>query len=102
MQVELPMISEETSNDLEDEIQEIKEFRDQIYLQIKTSTQIAQKDLRENVTTPQPKMKKVAQFGNTLKSSLIQYLEKENKEAGKSIPEETADIQLSSQNLKRK
>jgi hypothetical protein len=41
-------------------------------------------------------MKKVSEFGNTLKSSLILYLEKENKEAGKSIPEETADIQLSS------
>jgi|Dee2metaT_4_FD_contig_21_6416447_length_260_multi_8_in_0_out_0_1 hypothetical protein len=32
MQVELPMVSEETSSDLDDEIQEIKEFRDQIYL----------------------------------------------------------------------
>ena len=98
MQVELPMISDENSSDLEGEIQEIKEFRDQIYLQIKTSTQIAQKDLRENVTVPQPKMKKVTEFGSNLKSSLIQYLEKENKEAGKSIPEDTADIQLSSQN----
>jgi hypothetical protein len=54
---------------------EIKDFRDQIYLQIKTSTLIAQKDLKENITNPQPKVKKVTEFGNTLKSSLIQYLE---------------------------
>jgi hypothetical protein len=47
-------------------------------------------------------MKKVSEFGNTLKSSLIQYLEKENKEAGKAVPEETNNIQLSSQSAKRK
>lgn len=75
MQVELPQLNEETSEDLEGEIQEIKEFRDQIYLQIKTSTLIAQKDLKENITAPQPKVKKVTEFGDTLKSSLIQYLE---------------------------
>jgi hypothetical protein len=58
--------------------------------------------LKENVTVPQPKMKKVTDFGSNLKSSLIQYLEKENREAGKSIPDDTVDIQLSSQNGKKK
>lgn len=96
MQVELPQLEEEDS--LDDEIQEMKDFKDQIYLQIKTSTSIAQKDLKENVDTPRPKMKKVKEFGNTLKSSLIQYLEQESKNA----PVETIDVQLSSQGTKAK
>jgi len=51
----------------------------------------------KEIVNPQPKKIKVSEeFSNTLKSSLIQFLEKENKEAGKSIPEDTDDVQLSS------
>lgn len=95
MQVELPQLDEEDS-DLESEVEEIKEFRDQIFAQIETSTEIAKKDLKESLAATQPKPKKVLEFGNTLKSSLIQYLEKENKEASQAAPEETVDIQLAS------
>lgn len=53
MQVELPQISDKPSNDLEAQIDEIKDFREQIFLQIQTSTEIAQKDLKENIVIPQ-------------------------------------------------
>lgn len=40
-------------------------------------------------------MKPAKKFGNTLKSSLIQYLEKENKQnASDEEPEDAEDIQL--------
>lgn len=96
MQVELPQIDEEASEELQAQVDEIKDFRDQIYLQIKTSTEIAQKDLEATVNSSAKKsMKPAKNFGNTLKSSLIQYLEKENKQnAPAEEPEDTEDIQL--------
>lgn len=105
MQVELPQIGEEiTSTELAEQIDEIKDFRDQIYLQIQTSTEIAQKDLKENILIPQQRSKKTVQFGNKLKSSLIQYLEKENKQqhASEVVPEDTEDVQLGSSKTKLK
>lgn len=96
MHVELPQIDEEASEELQAQVDEIKDFRDQIYLQIKTSTEIAQKDLEATVSSSAKKsMKPAKKFGNTLKSSLIQYLEKENKQnAPAEEPEDTEDIQL--------
>lgn len=103
MEVELPQLSEEVENDLDEQIEEIKDFRDQIYLQIQTSTEIAQKDLKENILSPQQKSKKTLTFGNKLKSSLIQYLEKENKQQhSEEVPEDTEDVQLGSSKTKLK
>lgn len=52
MQVQLPQLDEDNFAQLQDELKEIKEFKDQIYLQIKTTTAIAQKDLRESEAQP--------------------------------------------------
>ena len=86
--VELPPLGDKSS--LVKELADIDEFKDQIYLQIETSFQIASKDIEE---APKDGAAQKAKFSSVLKSQLSTFLRGDSKSKTDSQePDDTTDI----------